>query len=52
MITVEGQGDFSVVAFPLQLLTGDSAELPSFEEATGLVHGRDDNVPPAYVALP
>jgi hypothetical protein len=38
------------VEIPVQLLTGESSELPSFEEATGHLDGRDSTVPPQYSA--
>jgi hypothetical protein len=48
-ITIEGHGDFFIATFPIQLLAGESSDLPSFEEATGGVDGRDDSIaPPAY----
>jgi hypothetical protein len=49
-ITIDGHGDFFIATFPIQLLAGESSDLPSFEEATGGEEGRDDSAaaPPAY----
>jgi hypothetical protein len=43
-ISIEGRGDYFIATFPIQLLAGDSAELPSFAEATGQTEGQDDSV--------
>jgi len=48
-LLVDGHGDFPIVRLPIQLLAGDSSELPSFAEATSAIGKHNRCVtPPAY----
>jgi hypothetical protein len=48
-LSIDGHGDFPIVRLPIQLLAGDSSELPSFAEATSAIGKHNRCVtPPAY----